>query len=137
MYERMLDRAAEPDFEEMAAFCGAAEPLFRALNRWFLDECGAQPRIRFPYGKKYGWSVKQEVKKKHVCDVFAERDACNLMIHLSDRQIASVYDTLTPSGREACDHKYPCGEGGWLYCRITTEETLSDAMKLAAARLFA
>lgn len=135
LYERMLDRTAEPDYDEMAAYCGAAETYFRALNETLSDKHETQRRIRFPYGNTYGWGVKHERKKKHVCDVFAERDAVNLMIRLSNRQIASVYTDLSACGREACDHKYPCGDGGWLHYRIVSEEGLADALRLVAARL--
>ena len=135
VYERMLNRTAEPCFDEMAVYCGTAELFFRVLNRQLSDEYETQLRIRFPYGKKYGWGVKHERKKKHICDIFAEKDAVNLMIHLSNSQIESVYADLSAYGREACDQKYPCGDGGWLHYRIVSEEDLTDALKLVAARL--
>ncbi len=59
------------------------------------------------------------------------------MIRLSNSQIASVYADLSACGREACDHKYPCGDGGWLHYRIVSEEGLADALRLrrAAAKI--
>lgn len=70
-----------------------------------------------------------------ICDVFAEADAFTVMIRLSGKQFASVYDELQPYTREYIDNKYPCGDGGWLHYRVLEPEHLKDIETLLSVKL--
>lgn len=75
MYERMLDKQAVPSFDEMISYCGDAGKLWAEVDRYLNDKFEMKGCIRFPYGNKYGWSMKYTYKSKHICDVFAENSA--------------------------------------------------------------
>ena len=135
MYERWLDPNANPDIDALAAYCGEGEALFRRLNDWMTDTLGTAQTVRFPYGKQYGWGVKHSVKAKHICDVFAERGACNVMLRLSGAQIERAYPAVSASTRDVLDHRYPCGDGGWVHLRVADEAALADAQTLLAEKL--
>lgn len=40
-----------------------------------MEELKIEKLMRFPYGNSYGWGMKYFIKNKHVCDIFAEKDA--------------------------------------------------------------
>lgn len=130
MYERMLDKQTLPAIEDMAAHCGRAAALFHALLAWMAQHPGMEQKITFPYGNHYGWSASQRRKGKLICHIFPERDALTVMLRLSDRQFRSVYAQLLPYTQEVIDHRYPCGDGGWIHYRITCQEHLRDAQTL-------
>lgn len=134
MYERMLDPIANPDYDALASWCGAGEARFRALNA-LLAEAGTAQTIRLPYGKRYGWGVKHSVKARHICDVFAERGACNLMLRMSDAQYAQAYSSVSEATRAIIDGKYPCGDGGWIHLRVADDDALADAERLLRVKL--
>lgn len=69
-------------------------------------------------------------EKKLLCDVFAERDALNVMLRLSDDSFQKAYPFLMQSTQEQIDTRYPCGDGGWIHYRITTKSQLDDIKKL-------
>ncbi|QAA32634.1 hypothetical protein C1I91_13860 [Clostridium manihotivorum] len=130
MYERMLDKKTEPLFDEMISYCGDAGKLWLELDGYLKDELKMKGCIRFPYGNKYGWSMKYSLKSKHICDVFAENGAFMALIRISNDAINSIYNGLSDYAKAVWNNKYPCGSGGWLNYRVTCKEQLQDLMKI-------
>jgi hypothetical protein len=126
----MLDKQMVPLFDEMISYCGEAGKLWTGLDSYLKDKFEMKGCIRFPYGNKYGWSVKYSLKSKHICDVFAEKGAFMVLIRISDDGIQPIYDELSEYAKVVWDNKYPCGSGGWLNYRITDNEQLRDLMKI-------
>ena len=134
MYERMLDKKAEPSMEEMTAYCGKNAALFTLLNDWLSETYGTAQTIVFPYGNRYGWGVAHRKKKKLICNIFAERDAFTVMVRLSDQQFESVYSRVGSAAQALIAGRYPCGDGGWVHCRVTEREHFDDLQKLLAVK---
>ena len=130
MYERMLERQAEPSYEDMAAWCGTCKTLFDDFNTALTQHYGTQTRIRFPYGRRYGWGVDHRLKNKHIVDVFPEKDAFTVMLRLSDAQFMAVYAELLLETRALIDQRYPSGDGGWIHLRVTDLLQMGDALRL-------
>ena len=133
MFERMLDQSHEPSRDEFEEYCGQAKERLRELDA-FLSRLGAENLLRFPYGKQYGWGVKYHKKSKHICDVFAEKDAFTVMLRLTNRQFEDAYGDLNEQTKAAVDGKYPCGDGGWIHARILSDRDLADAKKLLSLK---
>ncbi len=89
--------------EDLIAYCGANGTLFQELNSYLTEEWNTQTLIRFPYGNSYGWGVKHSIKSKHICDIFAEDQAFELMLRMDNRQYEAVYDDLLPYTKEVID----------------------------------
>ena len=100
MYERMLDKKTAPTDADFIAHCGTCAGLFTALDEFLTGEGRAQKTLRFPYGNHYGWGYKYSVKNKHLCDIFAEKDAFTVMVRLSDAQFSEIYESLLDCGKE-------------------------------------
>ena len=135
MYERLLEKTISPTFDELIAYCAECGALWVELDEYIREAFSAQRQIRFPYGKKYGWSCKYSFKRKHICDVFAEDGAFALFFRISNLQLDTVYSELSEYARNICDNKYPCSEGGWLTYRVLAQSHMSDAKKLVHAKL--
>lgn len=134
MYERMLNKQEEPNIEQMMTYCGECADLFTQLNKWLSDSYRTVQEITFPYGNHYGWGIAHRHKKKLICHVFAESNAFTVMIRLSDKQFNSIYDKVRADTQEQIDHKYPCGDGGWLHYRVTCREQFDDARMLLTVK---
>lgn len=130
MHERMLDKQHQPTMDQFLEHCGKARELFQVLDAYLTDDLKTEKMLRFPYGNSYGWGMKYALKSKHICDVFAEKDAFTVMLRLSNKQFETCYDQLTDDTKEYIDHKYPCGDGGWIHDRVLTEQHLVDIKKL-------
>ena len=138
MYERMLDKSIIPSFDDMVRYTGKQGPLYKKFGQLLDQICPVQTAIRFPYGKRYGWSVcyrKQGKANKHICDAFAEADAFTVHFRISNAEIGTVYDKLSGYSQTICDNKYPCGDGGWLSYRVLSKGNLSDVLMILSARL--
>lgn len=136
MYERMLNKKVKPTMEEMTSFCRENGDYFVLLNEWLSDTFGTEPQIEFPYGNKYGWGIAHRKGKKYLCTVFAEENAFTVMIRLTNKQYANVYEKVRKRTQDYIDQKYPCGDGGWVHYRIISEEDFEDAKLLIAAKQF-
>lgn len=126
MYERMLDKQQKPTYEEFIDYLGSAKPLFEQLDNYLLVDLGTERQLRFPYGNKYGWSMKYFVKHNHICDIFAEKDAFSVMLRLTNKQFLDVYNIMSEYTKQFIDNKYPCGEGGWIHYRVLNPNNLQD-----------
>lgn len=130
MYERMLNKQEEPTQAQMTAYCGTCAELFALLNEWLFSTYGTIQVVTFPYGNQYGWGIAHRKNKKLICHVFAEENAFTVMMRLSDKQFNSIYDKVQANTQEQIDHKYPCGNGGWLHYRVTCKEQFDDIQTL-------
>ena len=134
MYERMLNKQAVPTIEEMTAYCDDNAQRFTELNDWLTKTCNTVQKITFPYGNGYGWGVAHRIKKKLICNIFAEDIAFSVLMRLSDKQYASVYEIVQIYTKDYIDGKYPCGDGGWIHYRVTCPEHLEDVKNLLAVK---
>lgn len=49
---------------------------------------------------------------------------------LSDTCFHLIYDQVERETQECIDNKYPCGDGGWIHCRVAGEAHFCDIQKL-------
>lgn len=126
----MLNKEEVPSFYEMTCYCGAAGELWVTVDEYLKDKFKIKGCIRFPYGNKYGWSMKYSYKNKLICDIFAEMDAFMVLIRIPNDAIQPIYSELGDYAKNIWENKYPCGKGGWLNYRITKKEQLKDLMKI-------
>lgn len=134
MYERMLNKQEEPNIEQMTTYCGECADLFTQLNKWLSDSYRTVQEITFPYGNHYGWGIAHRRKKKLICHVFAEDNAFTVMMRLTNKQFDSIYGKVGTDTQEQIDHKYPCGDGGWLHYRVTNNKQFSDIQMLLSVK---
>lgn len=134
MYERMLDKQIMPSIKEMTAFCGENGERFSALNEWLESAYHTEQKVVFPYGNHYGWGVAHKIKRKLICNIFAEDNAFTVMMRLSNKQYQTVYEKLHKYTQEVIDNKYPCGDGGWIHYRVTSGEHLEDIRTLLSVK---
>ena len=135
MYERMLDKTAKPTMAEMAQYTGNVETLFYSLNEWLSQSFGTVMQIDFPYGNKYGWGVAHRIKRSLICYIFAEKDAFTVMLRLTDKVIAKAEGRVLAYTQTYLDHKYPCGDGGWIHYRVTGADSDKDVRTLLTLKL--
>ena len=135
IHERMLNKENQPTFEEMICYSGESGKLWMKLNERLVSEFALDKLIRFPYGNDYGWGVKYSRKSKHICDIFAERDAFCALFQVSDRAMDSVYGGLSDYAKTIWADKSPCKGGGWIEFRVLNVEQLADLEKIIRAKI--
>ena len=134
MYERMLNKQETPSLAEMTSYCCETAGLFSALNEWLTATYATAQQITFPYGNQYGWGIAHRLKKKLICNIFAENNSFTVMVRLSGNQFQSLYTQLQKYTQEYIDNQYPCGDGGWIQDRVPCKEHFDDIQKILAAK---
>ena len=135
MYERMLNKAETPEFDDLVRHSGNSGRLWLELDEYMHRELGATRLIRFPYGNDYGWSAKYSKKSKHICDVFAEDGAFTALFQISMLAVESVHDEIGDYAKSVWANNSPCSSGGWIEFRVLSDEHLQDLQKLITAKV--
>ena len=52
------------------------------------------------------------------------------MVRLTDAQYNMIYGELKKYTQDYIDHKYPCGDSGWIHFRVISQEHYEDIKKL-------
>jgi len=130
MFERMHNKQIKPTMKEMADYCEEGSEGFLKINNWLSKTFSTEQKIVFPYGNKYGWGVGHYINQKLICNIFAEVGAFTVMLRLSNKQYASIYNKLNKYSQEVIDKKYPCSDGGWIHYRVGSQEQFEDIQKL-------
>jgi hypothetical protein len=130
MYERMLNKQKIPTLDEIYKTMGTEKVLFFEELQNFLVGCyELNTELKFPFGNNYGWGYKYSHKSKHLCYVFFEKDAFTVTIQIGKNELTKLYnklESLSPKAKDMWEHRYPCGDGGWLHYRILNEKDLED-----------
>ena len=132
MNERMLNKKIIPTENDIKNYIGknAVENLnvlLGALEKVF----DLNIKLRFPYGKDYGWSYKLSHGSKHLCDIFFEKGNITAFMQISKIQTEKElekYNRLSDEGKKYWENRYPCGKngGGWIIYLITNKKHLKD-----------
>ena len=134
MHERMLNKLEQPTFDEMIHHCGEFGRLWLELDAQLTGDLALDKLIRFPYGKEYGWGVKYSRKAKHICDIFAERNAFTALFQVSEKAMDTVINDLGEYAKQVWADKNPCKGGGWIEFRVLNREQLTDLEKIIRAK---
>jgi len=130
----MLNKQEVPTFDDLIRHSGDCGNLWLQLDKGMEEKYNVSKQIRFPYGKKYGWSVKYSIKNKHICDVFAENGAFTALFQVSTKAIETVYAELGTYAKDIWEDKSPCKGGGWIAFRVLNQEQLQDLEKIIHAK---
>jgi len=130
----MLNKQETPTFDDLVRYSGDSGPLWLTLDV-NLHQLGATREIRFPYGKDYGWSTKYSVKKKHICDIFAENGAFTALFQVSAKAIETVHDELDAYAKQVWADNSPCSTGGWISFQVLTESQMQNLEKIIRAKI--
>ncbi len=135
MYERMLDKKIVPSFDDLLDYSGDSKDLWLELDSYLKANYILTSQIRFPYGNNYGWSMKYSQKNKHICDIFAEKDAFTAHFHISSDAFDTISQEMTDYSIEVYNNKFPCSSGGWLNYRVLSFEHLEDLKKILCIKV--
>ena len=136
MDNRMLDKNNIPTEKEIYKFIGNdAKKLLKNFEEIFQKKYDMKKELKFPFGNNYGWSYKYSHKTKHLCYVFFENCAIDVMMQISSKDKEKL-NKLINGGllltKELWKNKYPCSNGGWINYRPKTKEDIEEILRLLA-----
>lgn len=138
MFERMLDKQKPPSETEITDHIGKKHQLILdKIENELISRYDLIRELRFPFGNSYGWGFRYSHKSKHLCYVFFEKESLTLQIQIGKNEVGrflSDLDTSSDKLIKAWDDRYPCGEGGWIYYRISGEHEIGEILKLVSLK---
>lgn len=139
MYERMTDKAIQPELCEIRQYIGEKSwGMLQEFETLLRERYDVSRELRYPFGKAYGWGYKYSHRTKHLCYLFFEKDAITLTFQIGDKEVpvlCGILPELSDTARALWEKRYPCGEnGGWIHFRILTMDDLSDAVRMIEVR---
>lgn len=139
MYERMTNKAVQPEIHEIQQYIGEKSWAFmQKFEDLLKTKYDINRELRYPFGKSYGWGYKYAHKTKHLCYLFFEKNALTATLQIGDKEVEElnkILPTLSETTISLWENRYPCGKnGGWIHLRIFTENDLDDLIKLIEVR---
>ncbi|MDL2292371.1 DUF3788 domain-containing protein [Acholeplasma sp. OttesenSCG-928-E16] len=135
MNERMLDKNNKPSFDEMLEYSGRSKEAWLQIEVFLKNNYNLSDKIRFPYGKDYGWGKSYRHNKKHICDIHAEKDSFTVFFQIRSEAINQIEGQLSEYALLTWKNRYPCGSGGWIRYRVTNKEQVNDIILFLSAKI--
>lgn len=137
MYERMMDKTAQPSDQAMLDWIG--QPLARQWTalRSFLAETYAIEPVFNSGGKRYGWNLQYRLGGKPLSEMYPEHGSFTALVILGKAELDQAMQKLesfTPLIRQALTETPRLHDGCWMYIRVsdplTCQQEVLDIQQL-------
>lgn len=137
MYERMLDKTAQPSEGDMFNTIGQPVAEAWAALRCFLVETYNIAPIFNSGGKKYGWNLQHRIGGRPLCEMYPERGSFTALVILGKAELDQALErieTFGPTVRQALTESPRLHDGCWMYIRVsnplTCQQDIQDIEQL-------
>jgi hypothetical protein len=134
MYERMLNKAVEPSENDIINYLGEHSlRLLKYLESHLEANYKLVRELRFPFGNNYGWGYKYSHNSRHLCYLFFEREGFTVLLQINGNGkevLEKNKEAYLQKTLELWEQRYPCGGGGWVNYRPSSETETDDIIKL-------
>lgn len=131
---RLLNKNKAPEPSEISRLLGVdAMARLTKLDSFFNSNYEITSELKFPFGNQYGWGYKYSCKGKLLCYIFFEKDAFTVTITIGKSELPMLLAELPkmlPKTKELWEHRYPCGDGGWIHYQVMNDAEITDIQKL-------
>lgn len=126
MYERMMDKAAQPSDADMLNTIG--QPIavaWTALRQFLVETYDIAPTFNSG-GKKYGWNLQYRAGGRPLCEMYPEHGSFTALVVLGKSELAQALETLDTFGtvvQKALVETPRFHDGCWMYIRVSDPQT--------------
>ena len=126
MYERMMDKSAQPSDQDMINWIGwpiAAE--WTALRQFLTETYDILP-IFNAGGKKYGWNLQYRIGGRPLCEMYPEHGSFTALVILGQVELGQAMDRREIFGstvQKALTETPRYHDGCWMYIRVADSRT--------------
>ena len=132
MYERMMDKTAQPSDEDMISWIGQPiAPEWTALRRFVEETYNIVPAFN-PGGKRYGWNLQYRIAGRPLCEIYPEHGSFTALVILGKVELDQAMqriETFTPVVRQALAESPRYHDGCWMYIRVSDPLTSHQDVK--------
>ncbi len=137
MYERMMDKTAQPSDADMVNVIG--QPIADAwvALRHFLTETYNIAPVFDSGGKKYGWNLQHRIGGRPLCEMYPENGSFTALVILGKSELEQALERIDTFGslvRKALTETPRLHDGCWMYIRVadplTCQQDVQDIQQL-------
>jgi len=115
-YERMLDKAHQPNGEDILEMIGHTV-AWLDLRQYIETHYGDWTPERKFFAKRYGWMIRYRKSGKTLCSLFPENGAFSILVVLGTKEAEKALgmaDELGPNVRAVLEDTEQLHDGRWL-----------------------
>jgi hypothetical protein len=130
-----IGKVTHPTAEEIASSLGSVGVIWQELVDWFAEQKVVDQEWKSS-GKKYGWSLRLEVKKRNIIYLSPCEGCFRVALIFGDKAVAAARESiLAASTLKLLDEapRYPEGTG--LRLMVKSAKDLVEIRKLALIKL--
>ncbi len=122
MHERMMDKSAQPSFEDMVNWIGQPTATEWIALRRFLEETYHILPIFNAGGKRYGWNLQYRIAGRPLCEMYPEHGSFTALVILGKDELGQALDRIEifgPTVQQAVEKSPRYHDGCWMYIRVS------------------
>ena len=126
MYERMMDKTAQPSDEDMINWIGQPIAQEWIALRGYLAETYDIVPIFNSGGKRYGWNLQYRIGGRPLCEMYPEHGSFTALVILGKVELDQAMErieTFFPIVQQALAKTPRYHDGCWMYIRVSDSLT--------------
>lgn len=114
--------------EEIMAYTSVKEDLLTLEAK--LNEDYALEKVIIENSKTEGWGINYRAGSKSLCYIHPEKNGIFIAFQITEAAIEKVRSKLSDYALEVWEKRYPCGNGGWMWYRLTQSSQVDEVRLL-------
>lgn len=129
------DKNTRPTETEIAKTVGKMLSLWKKVAAFIRSNYTVQEDLKFLYGKKYGWALRFQLKKKLLTSLYPAEGGFTVQVNLNPAAVEKA-QWIKPGKnvQRAIADANPYPEGRWLFVHIESEKDIEDVERLLELR---
>lgn len=114
--------------EEIMDFSSRKEDWLELERKLSIDY--VIEKIIIQDSKSAGWGVNYRVGKNSLCYIHPEINGLFIAVQIREAVIENIKAQLSDYALKVWENRYPCGEGGWMWYRLTQSNQIDEVRLL-------
>ncbi|NLY82984.1 MAG: DUF3788 family protein [Clostridiales bacterium] len=115
-------------FDEIIAYSSKKDDWIELERRLKINY--SLERIIINDSKSAGWGINYRVGKNSLCYIHPEINALFIAFQIKEEVIENIKSRLSDYALKVWDNRYPCGNGGWMWYRLTETNQIDEVILL-------
>ena len=130
------DKKQRPSQTEIQGMMGVGLTYWDELLQFVREQYAPDEEFRFMYGKKYGWALRFQMRRKLLTSFYPTDGGLTVQINLGPDAVDQALEmSLGENVMNVINRATAYSEGRWLFIPVKSPQDIQDIQRLIALRV--
>ena len=130
------DKKQRPSQTEIQGMMGVGLTYWDELLQFVREQYAPEEEFRFMYGKKYGWAIRFQLRRKLLTSFYPTEGGLTVQINLGPDAVDQALEmSLGENVMNVINRATAYSEGRWLFIPVKSPQDIQDIQRLIALRV--